>query len=205
MNLPAASCGVSETARNEASFGEFTLRDQRIQDEPSFLKEGKEMKKVLVGTFILLSVLLFAVWSFAADTIKIGGFLPMTGAVAAYGQDANNGIAIAMEMRPTVLGKKVEFVVADTKSDKIEAANAMSRLIEKEKVIAVIGEMISGDTMAGEAARFSPGEPTKGRGRRRGIIPDPPGGHSAGEIQSPAKRVQRHGEQQVHPTRLLSI
>jgi branched-chain amino acid transport system substrate-binding protein len=107
------------------------------------------MKKGLVGTFILLSVLLFAVWSFAADTIRIGGFLPMTGAVAAYGQDANNGIAIAMEMRPTVLGKKVEFVVADTKSDKIEAANAMSRLIEKEKVIAVIGEMISGDTMAG--------------------------------------------------------
>jgi len=113
------------------------------------LKEGKEMKKVLVGTIILFSVLLFTVWSFAADTIKIGGFLPMTGAVAAYGQDANNGIAIAMEMSPTVLGKKVEFVVADTKSDKIEAANAMSRLIEKEKVIAVIGEMISGDTMAG--------------------------------------------------------
>jgi branched-chain amino acid transport system substrate-binding protein len=107
------------------------------------------MKKVLVGTFILHSDLLLAVRTFAADTIKIGGFLPMTGAVAAYGQDANNGIAIAMEMRPTVLGKKVEFVVADTKSDKIESANAMSRLIEKEKVIAVIGEMISGDTMAG--------------------------------------------------------
>lgn len=107
------------------------------------------MKKVLVGTFILFSVLLLAGWSFAADTIKIGGWLPMTGAVAAYGQDANDGIAIAMEMKPTVLGKKVEFTVADTKSDKIEAANAMSRLIEKDKVIAVIGEMISGDTMAG--------------------------------------------------------
>jgi branched-chain amino acid transport system substrate-binding protein len=107
------------------------------------------MKKILVGTFILFSVLLLAGWSFAADTIKIGGWLPMTGAVAAYGQDANDGIAIAMEMKPTVLGKKVEFTVADTKSDKIEAANAMSRLIEKDKVIAVIGEMISGDTMAG--------------------------------------------------------
>jgi len=107
------------------------------------------MKKILVGTFILFVVLLLAGWSFAADTIKIGGWLPMTGAVAAYGQDANSGIAIAMEMQPTVLGKKVEFTVADTKSDKIEAANAMSRLIEKDKVIAVIGEMISGDTMAG--------------------------------------------------------
>ena len=27
MNYPAASYGVSKTARNEASFGEFTLRD----------------------------------------------------------------------------------------------------------------------------------------------------------------------------------
>ena len=107
------------------------------------------MKKILVSTIILSSVFLFSGLVFAADTIKIGGFLPMTGAVAAYGQDAKNGIAVAMEMMPTVLGKKVEFVVADTKSDKIEAANAMSRLIEKDKVIAVIGEMISGDTMAG--------------------------------------------------------
>jgi len=107
------------------------------------------MKKILMSAVILLSVFLFTGLASAADTIKIGGFLPMTGAVAAYGQDAKNGISIAMEMKPTVLDKKVEFVVADTKSDKIEAANAMSRLIEKDKVIAVIGEMISGDTMAG--------------------------------------------------------
>jgi branched-chain amino acid transport system substrate-binding protein len=107
------------------------------------------MKKVLIGTFILFSVLLLASGAFAADTIKIGAWLPMTGAVAAYGQDGWAGIQIAMKMKPTVLDKKVEVVVADTKSDKIEAANAMSRLIEKDKVISVIGEMISGDTMAG--------------------------------------------------------
>ena len=107
------------------------------------------MKKVLIGTFIFFSVLVWVGWSFAAETIKLGGWLPMTGAVAAYGQDAWAGIQIAMEMKPNVLDKKVVVVVADTKSDKIEAANAMSRLIEKEKVIAVIGEMISGDTMAG--------------------------------------------------------
>ena len=103
----------------------------------------------MIGTFFLFSALALAAWSFAAETVKIGGWLPMTGAVAAYGQDAWAGIQIAMEMTPDVLGKKVRIVVADTKSDKIEAANAMSRLIEKDKVIAVIGEMISGDTMAG--------------------------------------------------------
>jgi len=106
------------------------------------------MKKFLVGVAIVCSVLVLA-GAGLAQNIKVGGFLPMTGAVAAYGQDAKVGIEIAMGMKPTVLGRKVEFVIADTKSDKIEAANAMSRLIERDKVLAVIGEMISGDTMAG--------------------------------------------------------
>ncbi len=107
------------------------------------------MKKIVTGAGIIFFIFLFAGWCLAQDTIKIGAFLPMTGAVAAYGQDADNAIKIAMEMEPTVLGKKVELILADTKSDKIESANAVSRLIEKDKVVAIIGEMISGDTMAG--------------------------------------------------------
>ncbi len=107
------------------------------------------MKKSWMAAAILFSGLLIAGVSFAAETIRIGGWLPMTGAVAAYGQDAWAGIQIAMDMKPSVLGQRVEVIVADTKSDKIEAANAMSRLIEKDKVVAAIGEMISGDTLAG--------------------------------------------------------
>jgi len=112
------------------------------------------MKKILIGAGILLVIVAVAALMSCKSKESvlpnaIGGFLPMTGAVAAYGQDAKAGIEIAMEMKPEVLGKKLNFVIADTKSDKIEAANAMSRLIEKDKVFAVIGEMISGDTMAG--------------------------------------------------------
>jgi branched-chain amino acid transport system substrate-binding protein len=107
------------------------------------------MKNVRIATITLFFILFFVGQSLSAETIKIGAWLPMTGAVAAYGQDAWSSLQIAKEMKPTVLGKKVQLVLVDTKSDKIEAANAMSRLIEKEKVIAVIGEMISGDTMAG--------------------------------------------------------
>ena len=107
------------------------------------------MKNVRIATITLFFILFFVGQSLSAETIKIGAWLPMTGAVAAYGQDAWSSLQIAKEMKPTVLDKRVELVLVDTKSDKIEAANAMSRLIEKEKVIAVIGEMISGDTMAG--------------------------------------------------------
>lgn len=107
------------------------------------------MKRAIVLAVMFAFALGAAGLASAQQTVKLGAFLPMTGAVAAYGQDAWNGIQVAMAMKPQVLGKKVEVIVADTKSDKIEAANAMSRLIEKEKVVAVIGEMISGNTMAG--------------------------------------------------------
>lgn len=100
----------------------------------------------------------------AEDTIKIGAYLPMTGAVAAYGQMEWDGLQIANEIKPTVLGKKIELVLVDTKSDKIEAANAVSRLVEKEKVAGIIGEAISGNSMAGnpisEAAKIVSVSPT---------------------------------------------
>lgn len=120
-------------------------------------------------TFLKISAVIFllALWTGtarAAEEIKIGAYLPMTGAVAAYGQDAWNGIQIAREMKPAVLGRNIQLVLTDTKSDKIESANAVSRLIEKERVKALIGEMISGNTMAGgpiaEKARIPMVSPT---------------------------------------------
>ena len=100
----------------------------------------------------------------AAKTVRIGVYLPMTGSVAAYGEMEWAGIRIANEMQPEVLGKKVEMVLVDTKSDRIEAANAMTRLIEREKVVGVLGEAISGNTMAGnpisEAAQIPSVSPT---------------------------------------------
>ncbi|MFZ2445812.1 MAG: ABC transporter substrate-binding protein [Syntrophobacteraceae bacterium] len=85
----------------------------------------------------------------ARDTIKIGVYLPMTGGVAAYGDMEWSGIQVANDMEPEVLGKKVKLILVDTKSDKTEAANAVTLLVEKEKVCALIGEATSGNTMAG--------------------------------------------------------
>lgn len=111
------------------------------------MQEERKMKRVLFLGAVLSLVLATGV-VFAADTIKIGGLQAMTGSVAAFGQDTWNGILLAQEMMPNVLGKKVELVLVDSKSDKIETANAASRLIEKDKVIAILGENTSGDTMA---------------------------------------------------------
>jgi len=85
----------------------------------------------------------------AADVIKIGVYEPLTGTNAAGGQMTVEGIKLANQLYPEVLGKKVELVVVDNKSEKQEAANAVERLISKEKVNVIIGSYGSSLSMAG--------------------------------------------------------
>lgn len=84
----------------------------------------------------------------AAETIKLGVFLPLTGDNAAGGELELRGIKLANKMHPEVLGKKVELVVADNKSDKAEAASVAARLIEKDKVVTLLGSYGSSLAMA---------------------------------------------------------
>jgi branched-chain amino acid transport system substrate-binding protein len=83
-----------------------------------------------------------------SDVIKIGIFEPMTGANAAGGQMEVEGAKLANKLYPTVLGKKVELVFADNKSDKVEAASAAANLVQQEHVNAIIGSYGSGFSMA---------------------------------------------------------
>lgn len=88
------------------------------------------------------------------DTIKIGVFEPLTGANAGGGQLELEGIKLANKLYPEVNGKKIELVVVDNKSDKVEAATAVARLIEKDKVSAIVGSWGSSLSMAaGDAVR----------------------------------------------------
>jgi branched-chain amino acid transport system substrate-binding protein len=82
------------------------------------------------------------------NVIKIGVFQPMTGANASGGELEVEGIKLANELFPEVLGKKIELVIADNKSDKVEAANAAERLVNKEQVTAIIGSWGSSLSMA---------------------------------------------------------
>ncbi|NLO90122.1 MAG: ABC transporter substrate-binding protein [Clostridia bacterium] len=82
------------------------------------------------------------------DVIKIGVFQPLTGANAAGGELELEGVKLANKLYPEVLGKKVELVIVDNKSDKAEAASAVARLIEKENVSAIIGSWGSAFSIA---------------------------------------------------------
>ncbi|MGN0996152.1 MAG: ABC transporter substrate-binding protein [Candidatus Ventricola sp.] len=104
------------------------------------------MKKLFM--LLLIAALLCPVLALADDTIKIGVFEPMTGATAAGGAMEKEGFDLANELYPEVLGKKVELVYGDNKSDRAEATLAAQSLVDKG-VVAVLGSYASGLSMAG--------------------------------------------------------
>lgn len=87
----------------------------------------------------------------AADTIKIGVTEPLTGAVSASGNYVLNGARIAADeinAKGGILGRQIELVVEDNKSNPTEAAAAAEKLIVRDKVPVLMGAWGSTFTLA---------------------------------------------------------
>lgn len=121
------------------------------------------MKKfgLLAGIFLSL-LLICSLIVGAADEVIIGVFEPMTGPMAAGGQMTMEGVNLAIEQTTEVLGRPIKVVLVDNKSEKVESANAVARLIEYEKVVAIVGSYGSGNTIAGGEVANAAGIPVVG-------------------------------------------
>lgn len=87
-----------------------------------------------------------------ADEILIGHFGSLTGSEATFGKSTDNGIILAVEeINATggIRGKKVRLITYDDKGEAREAGTAVTRLITKDQVVAVLGEVASGLSLAG--------------------------------------------------------
>src|SRR5262245_33989930 len=87
----------------------------------------------------------------AQDSIKVGVIQPLTGAFAASGNYVANGAKIAADeinAKGGVLGKKLELVIEDNKSNPTEAAAVAEKLIVRDKVPVMMGAWGSGFTLA---------------------------------------------------------
>ncbi len=87
----------------------------------------------------------------AQQTIKIGVIQPLTGAFAASGTYVSNGARIAADeinAAGGVLGRKIELVVEDNKSNPTEAASVAEKLIVRDKVPVLMGAWGSSLTLA---------------------------------------------------------
>ena len=86
--------------------------------------------------------------------IKIGVVYELTGNTASFGTAANNGTKLAFKeinAAGGVLGKQITIVSADNKGEPSESANAMTKVISQDKVVAVVGFTTSSNGIAGSA------------------------------------------------------
>lgn len=89
--------------------------------------------------------------SASAETIKIGVNEPLTGAFAASGTYVVNGAKIAADeinAKGGVLGKQIQLVIEDNKSNPTEAAAVAEKLITRDKTPVIMGAWGSSLTLA---------------------------------------------------------
>jgi len=84
--------------------------------------------------------------SAAGDTIKIGEYACLTGQTASFGTASHQGAQMVIDdanAHGGILGKKIKLITEDDQSKPGEAATAVRKLISRDHVVALIGEIDS--------------------------------------------------------------
>ena len=87
----------------------------------------------------------------SGDTIKVGVYGDLTGQTSSFGQSTKNGIELAVEEINNaggINGKKIQLIVEDDQGRPEQAKTVVSKLINQDKVQAVLGEVASTNSLA---------------------------------------------------------
>jgi len=117
------------------------------------MKCRKMVEEVFGGILVLTSILLlvFGTAAIAAEPLKIGVLVPLTGPVAEGGTRMLKAIEMATEeinKSGGVLGKKIELKVWDTEGKTEKGVTGAKKLLMQDEVWGLIGTYRSGVTLA---------------------------------------------------------
>lgn len=115
------------------------------------------MKNLLRKLFFLiftavLSYSFFSCNKSNTNEILIGEYASLTGSEATFGQSAHNGLELAIEeinSKGGVIGKQLKLITEDNQGKPSETQTVVQKLINRDKVVAVIGEVASSRSKAG--------------------------------------------------------
>jgi len=86
------------------------------------------------------------------DTWRVGAYLSLSGAETQFGVDTKEGIELAVDevnQGGGVKGKPLKVIYEDDKTNPNEANNKVIQLIDRDKVVAILGEVSSSRSMVG--------------------------------------------------------
>jgi branched-chain amino acid transport system substrate-binding protein len=85
------------------------------------------------------------------EPIKIGLIAPLTGDAAGLGADVSNGAQMAVakiNAADGIGGRQIQLIMEDGKCAGADAATAAQKLVNVDKVVAIVGGLCSGETLA---------------------------------------------------------
>src|SRR6201991_1158375 len=109
--------------------------------------------KISVFPLIPLALALTAGAAYAADPIKIGVDGPFTGGSSSMGVSMRDGVRLAVDeinKSGGVLGRQLEIVERDDEAKNERGVQIAQELINKERVVAVVGYINTGVALASE-------------------------------------------------------
>ncbi len=126
--------------------------------KPISVSKSHKLRTAVLPVVIVLMALAFSCSRKGEDslapnrtTIEIGYFGDLTGPTFNFGQSAINGVLMAaseINQAGGINGRKIDIVIEDDKGSPEEAARLTAKLIDQDKVVAIIGGGTSGNSRA---------------------------------------------------------
>ena len=108
----------------------------------------KGTKWMVLG--VLLAIFLSGAFAQAAEPLKIGAILSVTGPASFLGAPEARTLEMLVaetNKKGGVMGRQVQLIIKDSGASPEKAFSFAKQLIEEEKVFAIIGPSTSGETM----------------------------------------------------------
>ncbi len=111
----------------------------------------KSMRKVLVVLVAALCAVSLCGAAHAKEPYKIGALFAVTGPASFLGEPEKNTAVMLQEQinkAGGINGHPLEIIIEDTKSDETQAVLSAKKLLDNDKVLAIIGPSTTGESMA---------------------------------------------------------
>jgi ABC-type branched-subunit amino acid transport system substrate-binding protein len=103
------------------------------------------MKKILSISIVFIFALTLASGAFAQE-LKVGTLLSYTGPLKEFGPNLKNGTVLAAKQLKAA-GLNIRLIHEDSETSAIPATNAAKKLVEIDRVVAIVGALASGVTV----------------------------------------------------------
>lgn len=134
------------------------VKDQLNSTTPTPHSKTLQLRSILLPAIIVVLALAFSCSRQTETgeqpdrtTIKIGYFGDLTGPTYNFGQSAQNGVLMAaaqINQDGGINGRRIDVVLEDDRGSPEEAARKTAKLIDQDKVVAIIAGGVSGNSRA---------------------------------------------------------